>query len=53
MRINALIKKAKIFAGSFQTQKCDECFEKAHDIDANCVDVYIHRAMVSIKCSVA
>ena len=46
--INALLKKGGIFAGHFETQKCKTCFEKALTIDANCTDVFIHRARVSL-----
>ena len=48
MYINALLKRGGIFAGHFETEKCKTCFEKALAIDANCTDVFIHRARVSI-----
>ena len=48
MYINALLKRGGIFAGHFETQKCKPCFEKALAIDANCTDVFIHRARLSI-----
>ena len=48
MYINALLKRGGIFAGHLETEKCKTCFEKALAIDANCIDVFIHRARVSI-----
>ena len=37
-----------MFAGHFEAEKCKTCFEKALVIDANCTDVFIHRARVII-----
>ena len=48
MYINALLKRGGIFVGHFETEKCKTFFEKALAIDANCTDVFIHRARVSI-----
>jgi len=46
MYVNALLKKAGVFAGQFQMEKCKTCFEKALAIDPNCIDIFIHRARV-------
>lgn len=47
MYVSALVRRAGIFAGSGEMDKCKTCFEKALAIDPNAVDIYIHRARVS------
>ena len=47
MCVSALVRRAGIFAGSGEMEKCKTCFEKAVAIDSNAVDIFIHRARVS------
>ena len=49
MYTNALVKRAGIFAGLGEIEKCQTCFSKALAIDSNCADVFIYRARVSFK----
>ena len=48
MYVNALIKKAVIFAGGMEMDKCKACFEKALAIDPGSGDVFVHRARVGV-----
>ena len=47
MYVNALIKKAGIFAGGLKLDKCKTCFEKAVAIMPDSTDIFVHRARVS------
>ena len=47
MAINALIKKASIFAGDTDLDKVKTCFDKCFVLDSGCPDALIHRARVS------
>ena len=47
MYVNALIKRAGIFAGRQSLDKCRTCLEKAVSIDPDSIDILIHRARVS------
>ena len=47
MCVSALVRRAGIFAGCGEMDKCKTCFEKAMAIDSSAVDVFIHRARVS------
>ena len=47
MYVNALIKKAGIFAGRQSLDKCKTCFEKAENLAPNSIDILVHRARVS------
>ena len=49
MYTNALVKRAGIFAGLGEVEKCQTCFTKALAIDSNCADVFIYRARVSFN----
>ena len=46
MYVNALVKKAGVFAGSFEMDKCKACFEKAQAILPASTDILAHRAKV-------
>ena len=47
MYVNALIKRAGIFAGQHNMDKCKTCLEKALAICPDSIDVLVHRARVS------
>ena len=47
MYISALIRKAGIFAGEGEMEKCKTCFDRVLAIDQKSGDAYIHRARVS------
>ncbi len=48
MAINALIKKASVYAGESDMDKVKGCFDKCFVLEASCPDALIHRARVSI-----
>ena len=47
MYVNALIKRAGIFAGQQNMDKCKTCLEKAFAICPDSIDILVHRARVS------
>ena len=47
MYVNALIKRAGIFAGQQNMDKCRTCLEKASALCPDSIDVLVHRARVS------
>ena len=47
MVINALIKKASVYAGNSEMDKVKSCYDKCFVIDSQCPDALIHRARVS------
>ena len=48
MYVNALIKRAGIFAGRQSLNKCKVCLEKATAIAPDSIDILVHRARVSL-----
>ena len=48
MYVNALIKRAGIFAGQQSLGKCKTCLEKAAAISPTSIDILVHRARVSV-----
>ena len=48
MYVNALIKRAGIFAGQQNMDKCKTCLEKALAVCPDSIDVLVHRARVSL-----
>ena len=48
MCVSALVRRAGIFAGSGEMEKCNTCLDKALAIDSNAADIFIHRARVSM-----
>ena len=51
MYVNALIKRAGIFAGQHNLNKCKTCLEKALIISPHSTDILVHRARVSQPCT--
>ena len=47
MYVNALIKRAGIFAGQQNVDKCKTCLEKARVLSPHSVDILVHSARVS------
>ena len=52
MYVNALIKRAGIFAGRQSLNKCNVCLEKAAAIAPDSIDILVHRARVSLTAHV-
>ena len=48
MAINALIKKASIYAGDSDMDKVKACFDKCFVLESSCPDALIHRGRVSL-----
>jgi import receptor subunit TOM70 len=49
MYVNALIKRAGIFAGQQNMDKCKTCLEKALAVCPDSIDVLVHRARVCLE----
>lgn len=46
MAVNALIKKASVYAGNHGMDEVTTCFDKCFQLDPECPDALLHKARV-------